>query len=336
MSCAKNSALMCGASALSAVVLTGVVAAGEPLQTPKLTEAAQSRWLSFGIVSGRVTLTGSRFGSINSTSSSSGRAERLTIRSTGSGPAVGYQMSGSAGDFSLELAAGNQLSIEWKPADEQVEPVRYTQGQAGSSRLEVGANQRQRIYAAPSVWHLMIAHPAVTRKHLVPLLELLSFELDPVDTADEVESALTSADASVVAPDRARWAALVEQLGAEEFARREKADRELREAGRMVVGYLKRLDPKQLDAEQQYRIHRIIQSMSSHTGNDTPAQITAWLAGDPPVWLSLLDRADQSVRCLAAERLKNLLGRPIDFDPAADAETRAAQLEHLRLQVPPE
>lgn len=318
---------------LSLLYFPQVAGAAETVEAPKLSEAARSGWLSFAILSGRVTLTGSRFGSINSTSSSNGRTERLTIRATGSGPAVGYKMTGSREELSVEMTAGDRLTIEWKPGGDDTEPVRFWQQAGEPVGLEVGSVPNQQTYRAPSIWHLMIAEPEIARRHLVPLLKLFQFDTDPAATAEESEKMLLAADAPVVAPDRRRWATLVEQLGVDSFAGREAADRELREAGRMVVTYLERLDSKQLDAEQHYRIRRIIESMSSNTGNDTSEQVAAWLAGDPSVWLAFLARDDESVRRLALKRLAGLVGREISFDPAADAESRAAQLGQLRSEL---
>ncbi|NUQ63661.1 MAG: hypothetical protein HUU20_14385 [Pirellulales bacterium] len=323
------------ALAIAVGILVQVSSAAEPLETPKLSEAARSGWLNFGLLSGKVTLTGSRFGSINSTSSSNGRTERLTIRATGSGPAVKYEMTGSRGGFTLEVSAQDQLSIQWKPEGESSVPVKFWQEPGEKVNLEIGAAGTEKVCRAPSIWHLLIAEPAAARQHLVPILKLFQFDMDTAAAADQVESILLTAGAPVVVPDRQRWAALIERLGAESFAQREEADRELREAGRMVVTYLERLDPRQLDAEQQYRIRRIIQSVSAGTGNDTPERVAAWLAGDPSVWLSLLARDDESARRMASVRLQKLLGHPITFDPTAAADARAAQIEQLRLQLAP-
>lgn len=307
--------------------------AAEALETPKLSEAAKSGWLSFGLVSGRISLTGSRFGSINSTSSNNGRTERLTIRVTPTGPAVKYAMTGSKGEFSLEVFSGDQLSIAWKPVGEAAVPVRLQQRAGEPIGLTIGPEKQEETYRASSLWHLLIAKPAVCREHLLPLLHVFQFEMDPAGMADEIESMLLTADAPVVTPDRESWAALVAKLGAESFADREAADRELREAGRMVATYLERLDLKQFDTEQQYRIRRIIQSMSPGTGSDRPEQVAAWLAGDSSLWVSLLDREEEAVRRVAAERLASLLGRPVVFDPAADAATRTAQIRQLKAQL---
>jgi hypothetical protein len=134
-------------------------------------------------------------------------------------------------------------------------------------------------------------------------------------------------------PDPGRWAVLVEQLGDERFSRREAADRELRSLGRVVSIYLQQLDASQLDAEQHYRVRRILMALSARTDNDTPPEVAQWLAGDPVVWLAMLSRDDEPTRRLAAERLKALLDGPIAFDPAADAATRQGQIDELRLRI---
>ena len=143
--------------------------AAEALETPKLSEAAKSGWLSFGLVSGRISLTGSRFGSINSTSSNNGRTERLTIRVTPTGPAVKYAMTGSKGEFSLEVFSGDQLSIAWKPVGEAAVPVRLQQRAGEPIGLTIGPEKQEETYRASSLWHLLIAKPAVCREHLLPL-----------------------------------------------------------------------------------------------------------------------------------------------------------------------
>ncbi len=317
---------------LGAGVMCEGAAAAEPLVTPKLSEAARSGWLSFGLVSGRLALTGSRFGSINSSSSSNGRTERLTIRSAGTGPAVRYEMTGAGGEFSLDVSSGNELSLAWNPAGESV-PVQFAQKPSEPVVLKIGRQEQEKTWQAPSVWHLWIDEPSVCRAHLLPILKVFQFDMDTAEMAVEIESLLLTAGAPIVTPDQERWATLVAQLGSDSFAQREAADRELREAGGMVASYLERLDVRQYDAEQQYRIHRIIQSISTRTADERPEQISAWLAGDPAIWISLMRREDESVRRLAAERLSGLLGRPVAFDPAADAAARAVQIERLQAEV---
>jgi hypothetical protein len=136
-------------------------------------------------------------------------------------------------------------------------------------------------------------------------------------------------------PDAQKWSTLVEQLGDERFAVREAADRHLRDAGRAIVVFLERLDRNRLDAEQDYRIRRILQSLSSGKGaDDTVERAAAWLSGDPEIWWALMRRDAEPTRRVAAKRLESLLGRPLAFDPAAPADVRGKQLEQIRLQLP--
>jgi hypothetical protein len=133
--------------------------------------------------------------------------------------------------------------------------------------------------------------------------------------------------------DRARWAALVEQLGDNEFPRREAADRQLRAASPAVLGYLEQLDFSRLDAEQQFRVRRIISSLSRGLTGEMADQIASWLSGDAGVWLSLLSRPDASTRRLAARQLAAVWGEPIAFDPDASEEVRLGQIEKLRARI---
>jgi hypothetical protein len=153
------------------------------------------------------------------------------------------------------------------------------------------------------------------------------------ETAAAIETELFQAASVGRLPDRQRWAALVAQLADERFPRREAADRELRSAGRVVLSYLRGLELSRLDAEQQYRVRRIILSLSRQTGDDTAEGFAPQLSEDPDIWLAFLSRQEESTRRLAARQLAAILGEPIRFDPAADTATRKAQIEQLRARI---
>ncbi len=70
--------------------------------------------------------------------------------------------------------------------------------------------------------------------------------------------------------------------------RRERAERQLREAGPAVLAFLNGLNTGPLDAEQQLRVRRVVRVLSTQQGEDTPENIAAMLIGDPHVWLALL------------------------------------------------
>ncbi len=100
-----------------------------------------------------------------------------------------------------------------------------------------------------------------------------------------------------------------------------------------MLSYLQQLDFSRLDAEQQFRLRRIIETLTERLGNDSPEQVATWLAGDPSVWLILLTRPDVAKRQQAAQKLSAMLGQLIAVDPQADPATQKTQIEQLRLRI---
>lgn len=313
---------------------TSLARAAEPPPTPKLTEACRAGWLSFNIVAGRINLAGTRFGNINTTSADPGRSERLTILSKSSGPAVSYELTNPQHRLLAELSSGDQLLVEWRPQGNTSQPpIEYRQAEGKPVLLKIGADPHAQVVEAASLWHLLLLYPDLGRQYAVPLMRMFQTDLEPLLFVEELESELLRSDAPRKVPSRQRWSELVQQLGDERFARRQAADHELRQAGRLVLNYLEQLDRTQLDAEQQYRVRRIIAALSEPSGMDTPGAMADWLGGDPTVWLALLERDNESVRQLAHRRLQGLLGVSIPVDPQASSEQRRQQVAQLRTQL---
>lgn len=336
----RNTLAVVGGLALvlvSAAVAPGAAAEAPPgpLQTPKLTEAARRGWLRARIVSGRIKSGATRLGNMNEPAKEGGqRQERLRISIVGQELSVNYELTTPAERLLIEITGPDKLHVRRSPEGESgTTVVDFRQSEDEPLRLAVGPDDEQQVYTAASLWHLLITQPQVSRAHLVPLLQPLDQQWDLAGMADQIETALVRAADEGDLPDPRRWAALIEQLGDERFARREAADRELRSLGRVIYTYLQQLDTSRLDAEQRYRVRRIVMALAARMDNDTPPEIAHWLAGDPAIWLALLERDDESTRRLAAERLESLLEGPVRFDPAADAETRQKQIEQLRLRV---
>src|SRR5690606_25156249 len=93
---------------------------------------------------------------------------------------------------------------------------------------------------------------------------------------------------------------------------------------------LDQLSLDKLDFEQRHRIQQIRRALNRGDDNDAPEVVAMWLGSDPRVWLSLLSDSNAQRRRVAAEQLAQLLGKPIEFDPDGDAETRSRQIQTLR------
>jgi len=313
-------------------------AAAEPpkrVETPQLSQAAAAGWFRTTIISGRIVVQGRRFGSTITQSRGEGPDEEFTIRMAGAVPSISYKISSTEGEFSLSISSGDRISIRQVPGDNSALPqMEFRQSAADEGiSLIVGRGGDQKTYAAKTLWHLLIGEAEVCSEHLLPLLEPLLGRHDLGALADQVVTVLVRNNTAAQKPERETWAKLVEQLGDDRFGRREAADRQLRAAGPRVVAFLAGLDRAGLDAEQHYRVARIIRAFSDQGGQDTPELAASWLAADPEIWLALLARDKESTRRLATQQLEVLLGATIDFDPAADEKTRKAQIEQLRLRI---
>jgi hypothetical protein len=310
---------------------------GEPPETPALSEAIRTAWLRTNIVAGRIAVSTSRSGATSAQSDAQGRSERLDIQCAPGGyPVVHYEMSNSEEELCLDISGGGEIRVRRVPSkDSAGEPIEFVQSADEPVLLTVGSGSRSAVYRAPSVWHLTVMHPQLCREQLIPTLKIFCRYWNLSLVADDVESALLRGAQIWELPDRRRWDELVGQLAESRFSRREAADRELRAAGRIVLWYLEQLHRAELDAEQHYRLHRITAALSGDPAVDfdTPERIGAWLAGDPEVWLSLLDRDDEATRRTALYWLEALLGEPVLFDPAAPATIRQTQLERLRAKL---
>ena len=325
-----------GAIVMGLALLAQVVAEEppKPPDTPELANAVRRGWVRARIISGRIYFTGARLGNMPDPGKSGDRDERLSITMAGRELHINYRMSTSDEELLIEVIGGGQVHICRTPkGDSSLVPVDFRQAEDEPLCLSLGSPGQERVCRAPSLWHLLVMEPEASRQHLLPLLALLNPQPDLDRTAQQAEAALVRGAAQRELPDPQRWSALVEQLGDERFSRREAADRQLRALGRVVLTYLERLDPSRLDAEQHYRVRRIIKQLSSGVGDDSPLEIADWLAGDPAVWFALLSRDDESTRRSAAERLEAFLGRALPFDPSADATTRSEQIERLRGRI---
>ena len=119
----------------------------------------------------------------------------------------------------------------------------------------------------PSLWHLALAHPDECKQHLFPLLAnhfTCCYRLPQRAAAVEAELLRVVAHDEILS--RQQITELIGQLGDYHFAQREAADRRLRGLGMWISSPLEQLDLSHLDAEQQFRIRRILAAIWSLEG----------------------------------------------------------------------
>jgi hypothetical protein len=299
---------------------------------PKLQRAVHDGWLRFGVVSGRIVLESVQVNNVHLESNKEKTKESLSIRWGNEESVIEYERLGPQEQFVLKMTNGQQLELRRTGRGASAKrPVAFVQNPHEKLVFTVGSGSGARRYVASTLWHLILAAPDETRQSLLPCLELLLPEEKLAETAADLETALLRKAQSGVPGNRPQWKKWVAQLGDERFAKRQAADRALRACDPAVLSYLQQLDFRHLDAEQQYRVQRIIEAFSRQINdNPSPEQIASWLAGDPTIWLSLLTRADAALRRTAVQQLEILLDQRVAIDPEADPATQKNRIEQLR------
>jgi hypothetical protein len=331
---------LCTRSALAAILAVTASLGARPamaqVAAPAIPTMFQHKWFQIALESGRIAFVSSRVGGMSTNSATPDRKERLSVQNNGASQALDYELATKQEKLVVQMSTSGQATLRRTPeGDSRVIPVEYQQSPREPIRVTIGPPDAPQKFEAANLWHLALREPELAKRHLFPLLQILKPEWSLEKTAAEIEAALVAAAASLERPDTAKWAALVRNLGDERFAVRESADRQLREAGRSIVVYLERLDRGRLEPEQDYRIRRILQTLSSGRGADeTPERAASWLSGDPTTWWLLMRREPETTRRLAAKRLELAVGHTIQFDPAAPPGVREQQLEQIKAQLP--
>ncbi len=238
--------------------------------------------------------------------------ETVTFNNNGTSGSVAYTYQRVKADnhkdtvieLALEASSEGRFVLRFLNKEEPQSYFELTQAPREPVRLLLPPADKPRVLEAPTVWHLLVIHADDCRKELLPRLESVRPDWQIGNTAAAAEDELVKLAASAQKRDRQQWAAWVDQLGDPLCTRRERAERDLQEAGPVLLGFLGRLDTQRLDAEQQARIQRVIRTLSTQQGEDTPEIIAAMLVGDPNVWLALLSRDDIAKRRAAVQQLE--------------------------------
>jgi hypothetical protein len=266
--------------------------------------------------------------SSSSRNSSKGISEKLSIRTQNAAAVVDYQYDSPESSWNIQFN-GRQVSIRGQSkGDSDQSEMEFRQGPTGDLELHVGDER----VAGRTLWHLMLKRRDLCRAHLTPVLESFHKDWKLGETADQVETSLLIWANSHQADQGERWRDLIDDLGSPRYAVRNRAHRQLVAAGDRVLPLLERLDMKQLDAEQRYRV-RSLQAALQPPGADSPASIARRLSADPEVWMAMLSRPALSKRLAGRLQLERLLGHPVEFDPTAEKDVRERQLRALQSSI---
>ena len=211
---------------VAVAVLLGLTAQN-PAQAQELHHVIQN-WLRCYIIDGRVAFDGTRLANIGPFAQGmrgSGQ-EVLKVRNENGQSVLSYERATKDGQFAAEMAAsGERLVLRRTPrGGAAILPAEFKQVANEKITLTVGSGAGQQVFRARSIWRLLITQPKECQQHLLPLLEMLRPDWNLVDTAARVEQKLLQDATGDGVSNRARWAALVTQLGDESFAKREAAD----------------------------------------------------------------------------------------------------------------
>jgi hypothetical protein len=323
--------LKLAALAASLAALPGKVAGQQLIRAAPGVNAQLAR-LEFRVLGGRIHAAKEGSGGrLSFGAKSLGREENLSIDLSGEFPSIDYAIISRKSRVQITISDGDRVIITCHPqAHSAVVPMRFEQIPSTRLLLRLGTDEKQREFRAETIWHLLIIEPEAASKHLLPLLEILRPDWPLRQQAAEVEELLIALAESYQPPNSQRLDQLIAQLGDDQFGRRQEAERNLRESGPAILPYLKGLASEQLDAEQRFRIRRIIRGFVAAAVEDEPAQVARRLQNDRAIWLALLSRPQRDKREAAARHLRKLLGREINFDPALEPDQSAPQAAALR------
>ena len=303
---------------------------------PQLTRALRNNWIRCSIVGGRVAVDSGRLNNaaVDSTTPGVVNSEKLSIRNENGQCLISYSQTTNNEQIALQSGADASVTIRRSPRGASTRPAaEFVQKNNEKLTFILGEGAHKQVYRELDIWTLLLVQPKQSQTELVSLLEMLRLDWRLAEMVANIETQLIAEAGNPNGDRRSRWTEFVAQLSDDRFARRESADRALRDGGLGALAYLRQLDFARLDAEQQFRIRRILDASSEQNGDDTIEQTTTSLAEEPLVWLALLARPEKAMRQAAVRQLSALLGEPIAVDPEAAPESQKAQREQLRTRI---
>ena len=171
-------------------------------------------------------------------------------------------------------------------------------------------------------------YPEDCEKYLLPIFRALHAEALFFAPTRDLAMQVFASDEKPDPAIEAKVRELVSKLNAQDFRTRKSATNELTALGPPAAVVLMHLDRSGMSLEQSTRIDAII---GSYQPGDS--QRASQLRNDPRFLLNCLYLNDPFITPKALERLQQVVGKPIQFDPNQSSDTRYEALQQLRESI---
>lgn len=313
------------------------VAAQELRISPGLT--SHLRLVEISIAGGRITIANKLdedrriFGNTTSSGRLNKEQMRLEINQA-LVPRLEYENRNNPLQVAISIDGDGQATFEREgKTNSPYTRVRLEQRPGQPLRLTLASASKEQTLVAPMLWHFLLAEPEIGARDLVPMFQILRPEWNLMREAEQLRAALLEHGATsdpAAAQQYQRW---VDELASGRFATRRQAERHLAEAGQPAALYLEMLDERTLDAEQRYRVGRLLSRQLAREAGDTPQRLAYRMAGDVETWLAIMQGGPLEERRSASEILAQLVAAPLAFDPTAPPEERREQIAAIRAKA---
>jgi hypothetical protein len=318
----------------AALLVAHELAATSSAQQPSIASLlSQSKWARFELMMGQITAYPLRCAQgrlSESTVSANAVEERLSFNGDMGLPCFRYDLQDPQQIIEIRVQNRTRISITRRPKEtSKLKFISFQQGERGRVTLTVGQGDDQQTCSEHSLWHLLLNEPEISRRHLVPLLEMLRGDWELLAMVEEIEDSLHDTSQAATLSKRDVWQ-LVAQLDSPRFPVRQAADQRLRALGVSILPHLENLDRTRLSGEQRVRVRQLCEELRQAT-SDTPLRVVAWLGNDERFWRQWLSEPDSRRGQVAAECLATMYGRRLPRRDAASAdppEPRVASLPH--------
>ena len=275
-------------------------------------------WIQFEIVNGRIQgrfIRRMQSRTLSLYHQELDAEEHATVRTRGGSFSLKYTLMAPAEHIQVQYDTDGLLQMVYESREAQDGSYMVEIRQQGQSDVEIRIIQSDvtTIYGSSKIWLAMLKMPEAHRIRFIRVLQRLSPHLHLELRFKDVLGRLSRIALSPVATDCERIRSLIVQLNSESFSERQLADRQLREFGRPLVGFLAGLDYSTLSAEQRTRLKRISANLIS-IDPDTTEQVVSCLRMDPTAWLVLSKCNDPILARGAIAQIEQLTGRKLGLD----------------------